>query len=450
MTSGRRASIWVDVEDFAVYFASSPRPSGIQRVMFEIMGALMAEPPGVRFVRRNGPGCLREVGWKQVQALFAGVVQPTAHVNRVGSGSVIRRALRTLPRPVQEPLVRAGRLQLEAVGSLRQFLRRNARSGQPEKGAETVEMVEGDWLLSLGAPWAVPGFAEVLTALKARTGVRVALLLYDLVPARHPEWCTPGLVAAFDTWLDRTLPLCDRLMAISDHTAQDVAAYARERRIGLAGAPVTIPMGTGFGSATHLPGDGPGGEGLPAPGSYVLVVSTLEARKNHAFAVRVWRRLMEDVRTGVRPAASVPTLVFAGRVGWLVSDMLEQLDNTRWLQGKVRLIRDPTDAELRALYAGCLFTFVPSLFEGWGLPVTESLAAGVPCLISDRAALPEAGGKLARYFDPEDVSGGYRAVATLVDDRAALAAWREEVAQTFQPVPWSAAGRAVLSELAGA
>ena len=108
--------------------------------------------------------------------------------------------------------------------------------------------------------------------------------------------------------------------------------------------------------------------------------------------------------------------MFAGRVGLGVADLLQQLDNSRWLNGRIRLIREPGDAEISALYQGCLFTILPSLFEGYGLPLGESLALGKPCLAASGTALPEAGGDLCRYFDPEDVGDAHRAIAALLDD----------------------------------
>jgi glycosyltransferase involved in cell wall biosynthesis len=108
-------------------------------------------------------------------------------------------------------------------------------------------------------------------------------------------------------------------------------------------------------------------------------------------------------------------------------------------------VRGPSDRELRDLYQGCLFSIFPSLHEGWGLPVTEAMAFGVPVLCSSAAALPEAGGDLARYFDPDDAGDCHRAVVELLDHPAALAAWRAEVQARFQPIPWSATAQAVLA-----
>ncbi len=161
--------------------------------------------------------------------------------------------------------------------------------------------------------------------------------------------------------------------------------------IVLRGMPRAIPIGTGF---THslpaptLP------QGL-SPGSYALFVSTVEARKNHSLAFRAWRRLLEEL-----PRDEVPTLVFAGRIGWMVADLMQQIENAEHLGGKLVIVQNPDDATLAALYKGARFTLFPSLYEGWGLPVSESLSFGKVCLASNAASVPEAGGDYCLYHDP--------------------------------------------------
>jgi glycosyltransferase involved in cell wall biosynthesis len=183
---------------------------------------------------------------------------------------------------------------------------------------------------------------------------------------------------------------------------------------------------------------------LPPERSYVLMVSTIEARKNHALLFRVWRRLLDEM-----PAERVPTLVFAGKVGWLVADLMQQLRNAHYLDGKLVLIEDPQDGELERLYAGCLFTVFPSFYEGWGLPVTESLSFGRPCIISNASALPEAGGTLARYFDPENGSEALRVIRRAIEDADDTEAWSARVAAEFRPVSWDESARAMLRAIDG-
>ncbi|GEN62600.1 hypothetical protein AOE01nite_08240 [Acetobacter oeni] len=306
-----------------------------------------------------------------------------------------------------------------------------------------------DIFLILGAAWADPHFGERLQVIRKRHGLRPVVLLYDLIPARRPEWCAHSLVRDFRHWLDTTLPQCSHMLAISTATARDVARYASEAGLHLAGSVRTIPLGTGFGLAAENTSSGMVESGLtvglPRAGTYVLFVSTLEARKNHALLFRVWRRLIQELGR-----ENVPTLVFAGRVGWLVADLMQQLDNTEWLDGKIRLLRDPGDTELRQLYRGCMFTVFPSLFEGWGLPVTESLMLGRPCIASNSTSIPEAGGKFARYFDPENTRDATAVIREIITSPETLAEWRKQVETNFPRVPWEDTADAILDACARA
>jgi glycosyltransferase involved in cell wall biosynthesis len=295
----------------------------------------------------------------------------------------------------------------------------------------------GDTLLVLGSPWSHPDYAGLIRAQRAR-GLRVALLVYDLIPIRRPEWCDRGLVRLFCSWYDSVFPLCDVLFAISRSTAHDVELYARSHRIELPGRVIPIPIGTGFGKGRASLGPARK-QNLPPPGTYALIVSTIEARKNHVLLFRIWRRLLEEL-----PPERVPTLVFAGRIGWLVDDLMRQIANTNYLNGKLVLVENPPDDELTSLYRGCLFTLFPSLYEGWGLPVTESLALGKPCFISNRTSLPEAGGSLARAFDPDNMNEAYDMIRAVIEDRVDLGLWEARVQREFRPVSWSASADAIL------
>jgi glycosyltransferase involved in cell wall biosynthesis len=81
------------------------------------------------------------------------------------------------------------------------------------------------------------------------------------------------------------------------------------------------------------------------------------------------------------------------------------------------------------------------------LPITESLARGCPCLCSGRTSLPEAGGRLARYFDPDNVDDAYRAIRYAIEDKAGLAEWRERIRREFEPVSWDSSAAAMARAL---
>jgi glycosyltransferase involved in cell wall biosynthesis len=107
-------------------------------------------------------------------------------------------------------------------------------------------------------------------------------------------------------------------------------------------------------------------------------------------------------------------------------------------------IESASDGDLEALYAGCLFSVFPSFYEGWGLPVTESFSFGRPCVISNATSLPEAGGDLARYFDPANTAEAYAVIRELIEQPETLRALRERTEREFQPVPWRATAESLV------
>jgi glycosyltransferase involved in cell wall biosynthesis len=477
--------LWIDVEDLFAYSRSNPRPSGIQRLAFEIYKILHAHPNAAEFVRfvrhETSRNTFRVVRWADIEACFLDLSQavpapisppPSEILPHAPARQFVRKLVHRLPPSLRAHVIAVmltssgaahawmGLIDALARGAFLRIMRPLRRFGAFNRGAGGAKKANapirntphpecqdvfghdsapGDILLALGSPWSHPDYATLIRVQRAR-GLKFVLLVYDLIPLRRPEWCNRGLVRVFRTWFDNVLPLCDRIFAISQATAADVELYARQQDAKIPTPVVPIPIGTSFfetraNAAIRT-------QQLPAPGSYALIVSTIEARKNHQLLFRVWRRMLDEM-----PARSVPTLVFAGRVGWLVDDLMRQIANTNNLNGKLVLIENPTDTDLRALYEGCQFSMFPSFFEGWGLPITESLALGKPCLTSDRTSLPEAGGKLARRFDPDNLHDAYRAIREVIDDPAGLARWEAQVRREFKPVPWSATADALLSAL---
>ncbi|MCR0983177.1 glycosyltransferase family 4 protein [Roseomonas populi] len=460
-------TFWIDVEDLFEYALVNRRPSGIQRLSYELYRALVAERPGeIAFCRHDRiRDTLRAVPWSDIEALFTALshaegpgpstgAQPGAR--GPGRSGAVRRLASRLPADIRVPLGEAVRSQssalragLRAGGGALAALRRLLRPASPRpadqaiaEGGDLKALARpGDTLLILGSPWFRTDYGELLGRVKEATGVSVALLVYDLIPIARPEFCDAGLVRTFTAWMESTLPVVDRFFAISRASAGDLERLAPGMGVCLPGPVVALPIGSGF-------GQGPAAaSGLPPrlaalPPGYVLFVSTIEARKNHLLAFRAWRRLLD-----LMPADQVPPLVFAGRVGWMVADLMQQLDNCDWLAGKVVLVEDPSDTELAALYAGCRFTLFPSHYEGWGLPVTESLAFGKVCVASSSTSIPEAGGPFCLYHDPEDVPEAVALLHRIIADPGEVTALEARIGAEFQPVPWSATARALLAGL---
>ncbi len=152
------------------------------------------------------------------------------------------------------------------------------------------------------------------------------------------------------------------------------------------------------------------------PPRYLLTVGTLEPRKN---LVRLLRAFADVHARGL-----VDALVIVGAKGWLYEDFFRE-----WARSPVRervlLLGYVPDEDLPALYAGATLFVLPSLYEGFGLPVLEAMASGAAVVASRAGALPEVGGRAARYFDPLDVEEMTHVIAACLEDADAREAMRE-------------------------
>ena len=440
-------TIWFDVEDLLRFFQIAKRPTGIQRLSFEVCAAASAlSQAGVQvgFCRRNPSGKgLLQVDFTALQTRLRALEAQTHAPSSAGQPRKVSRVVkigRHVPMVYRLPL---REIYVSLIGVLRgsMGLLRAVVSGanKPMPGLDArnsppITLKPGDWLVHLGASWEQPYAATFLDDV-SQSGVRLGLFIHDLIPDLFPEWCTPLMVADFSHWLDEIVPRADKVFALSTNTLHDlgVSLAKRNQRTPM---PVLVPAGNQAGQAYPL-------QPRLLDEAYVLMVGTIEARKNHAGMMRVWRQLLNNP-----PAQGVPTLVFAGKAGWLTADLMQQLENAGYMGGKIKHIDQPSEAQLASLYQHCLFTLYPSLYEGWGLPVTESLCFGKTVVASNTSSIPEAGGSFCRYFNPENLIEAGRVIRDLLDHPAHVTQLEAEIKAQFAPPSWSDTAATLLTSLA--
>ncbi|MGH2809548.1 MAG: glycosyltransferase family 4 protein, partial [Actinomycetota bacterium] len=166
---------------------------------------------------------------------------------------------------------------------------------------------------------------------------------------------------------------------------------------------------------------------LGLEGPYILTVGTLEPRKNQAMLIRAFaaaRDKLPDFK-----------LVVAGAAGWGSTDVLEAIESER-VADRVVVTGRLEDAELAALYGSAeLFAF-PSLYEGFGLPLAEALAFGLPCVASDDPALREVAGAAAIFVSPADPQAWSQALVEAAGDEALRKRLRTEGPRRVEPLSW--------------
>lgn len=301
-----------------------------------------------------------------------------------------------------------------------------------------LDIAPGATMILLGIWWSTKPLDEV-ARLKRDRGLRFVGLIYDLIPIRRPEFFTDETGRGrFTRFIDGLIATADRLGAISAHVARDVEAYAHERQVAI--RPVTsVPL------SADLKRDAPPRRGAALtrhalePGRFVVYVSTINPRKNHLFAYRLWRRLVEEL------GATVPTLVFAGQRGWRTEELFATMtaDSLMWNR-TLCFVEGPTDEEVSWLYANCAFSIFPSLYEGWGLPILESLSFGKYCLAADNTSLPEAGQGLAFHADANDEAAWLAELRRVITEPGYLDAATARIQERFVARSWDDVGAELL------
>jgi alpha-1,3-rhamnosyl/mannosyltransferase len=244
--------------------------------------------------------------------------------------------------------------------------------------------------------------------------------LYDAIPLTNPEWANPRLRTA-KNWLLRTCAqAADAVIAISNAAVADLVLHYRIPRDRI--RVITLGVDEQW---FDRPTDASIDATLRAHGlsrGYFLHVGTLQPRKNLDALVTAYERLPAGVRAHRQ-------LVLVGKFGWRVEALRDRLLSRR-AEGRVVWLDYVSRDVLQALYYGAGAFVFPSLAEGFGLPVIEALAVGLPVIANDLPALVEIAGGHATFVDAASVDALGGALTAFREDAGDVADARRAHART--------------------
>lgn len=402
-------TIVFDVADLFGYFIGLRLPTGIQRVQIEVISSLLRAPaPGMEI----RVCCFSEGAdtWVELPAV---------------------------------PFLKLCELSLES-GDVSDPAWTGMLSGLRAYMAMAKPLIfpRGVFLVNLGSSWWLQNYFLQIRRAKAQFGIHYVPFVHDFIPIMTPEYCIRNLTQDFITWALGVFQHAEFFLVNSEATKRDLFTVARKLGHEVDEDKVkVIRLDADFRKAETAPPERTHRALGLRSGGFVLFVSTIEPRKNHVGAFNAWLKLARQ-----HGAQAIPKLVCVGNEGWLNDAIHAHLEASDVLRDRVVILRRLSDAELADLYDNCLFTLYPSHYEGWGLPVTESLCHGKVPLISDASSLPEAGGEFAVYFEAGSDVALTAALERMIFDGAYRKAKEQAIADGFAPRPW----RDVASEINGA
>lgn len=458
-------TLWFDVTDLQHW--SHPHLTGIQRTSVSVLSELLAIRKDVRLfaydhskkVLRKAdvhslPAAVRDYVISAQQSELAspnGVARaaPNSAFSRTVRGTAVRTVrhltagLRRQPRKwvghevtdAFKDFLRSSRKLLRAVWRGIFSKGRTAQSMIPaalgEVPPESMLFSRGDVCISLSATWGLQNYGDMIAAHKRRSGAKCINIIYDLIPTLFPQWVLPGQSHFITLWARQQIENADTVLAISKFQKEEISKYIADERL----PPRSIDV-IHLGDNPRLMTAGTAGESLPLPRyvperGFAICVSTLDVRKNQGLLYHVWRRLAEEL------GANCPQLLLIGTPHLHVSDLLFQIRNDPLVNRLVVHLHNVSDEELAWYYRNCQFTIYPSLYEGWGLPISESLSLGKYCIAGNKTSLPEAGGDLVDYFDPVDFVGCHKLVHRAATDPDYIRQREQRVRENYKPYTWA-------------
>ncbi|MGE4322525.1 MAG: glycosyltransferase [Sphingobium sp.] len=309
-----------------------------------------------------------------------------------------------------------------------------------------VAIKPGDTYISLGLDWDHAPTHQLVTYL-AQFGARAVLACHDTVPVQFPEFVArDGLDQEFRQHLVDMGHSATKVWSNSQASSRDLLRFWQEA--GLEHTPPDIfvmPLAS-YASSSRLPALKPHDEAIMRDvfgrGDYILYVSSVEPRKNHRMILDIWRDLW------LERGAACPQFVYVGMAGWGNGDLLDRVPRMpAYIGGKINWLQHVSDDLLAHLYHNCAFTLFPSLYEGWGLAATESLAFGKVCVVSNNSSLGEATQGLMPSYHPLDFPGWKKEIDRLLDDWNYRKSLERKISDRYRNVTWDDFGKQFCDQL---
>ena len=403
--------LWIDVTDFLNWQGNF---TGLQRIQYNIAKLYVASNRPVKFfVYHESRHMFSEVPFDPDALAKDGIIEVPKTAGKEELPPLLNRiaARVRIKFPWLWGLVRRSR-----IGSV---TKASISSTHRVKGP----FDENDDVLVLGGIW-FGSFISDMARLKRRQKFKFFHFIHDMIPIIVRGYVVEGLPESFAAYKRKVFSISDGIIANSQSTLRDVLRFMEQESII---PPPSVVVRIGEDLSASASSKNPALE-KTIGGEFMLCVGTVEGRKNHT-------ALLYALKEAKLRGVTIPKIVIAGRIGWLTQDLLYTLQHDTDAKDGVVFIESPTDSELSWLYQNCRFTIYPSFYEGWGMPVAESLAYGKLCLCTNQSSVPEVASDLVDYYSPYDTGEILEMVLKYMDDKV-LKQKEQRIKKVYKPASW--------------
>lgn len=312
-----------------------------------------------------------------------------------------------------------------------------------EQLEKSIGSTEKDIILSFCATWMMSEHAAAVGSLQKK-GVKVVRMIYDLIPTLKPQWVFEKDEEVFTRWAQLLLRESDLILTISEFSKKEIERYCKMENIKIPTIEV-IKLGDEMnGQQNDSFAENSSSHSKPSTvpkRPFFLCVSTLDVRKNHRLLYDAWNIMM------TRDPDSCPDLVCVGTEHYFIKELIREIERNPNVSSRIHLLQDINDRDLNWYYKNCLATIYPSRYEGWGLPVAESLGYGRICLASNATSIPEISEDLPVFFDPFNVYELIDLIDRCMKNKEWLEQKETEIRTNFLPTSWKKTAQQIMNTI---
>lgn len=260
------------------------------------------------------------------------------------------------------------------------------------------------------------------------------ITVHDLTFLHYPDYITAESRHYYNNKINSAVQQADHILSDSESTKHDMI-----NMLNVPADKITVHMLGVDEKFKPLPRETtrPVIQSLNLPDAYILVVGTLEPRKNLVGLVKAYRDLLTEL-------PDLPPIVFVGRAGWHYEQLMAEIEAVG-INEHLVFADNVTDEQLTAVYNHALMLVTPSFYEGFGLPALEAMACGTVPIVSNLSSLPEITGEVGLLIDPHDTDTIADALKKVLTDSAWCKEQSKAGIQRAKQFTWAETARIVQS-----
>lgn len=297
------------------------------------------------------------------------------------------------------------------------------------KSYKQVDFQEGDFFVIPWGEWWDQRFTDYVVAAHTTKHAKIVQVIHDVAPTVWPQFFEQVAVSP-TVYNSQVVPIAELVVCVSQNTKRELTQWLKQEKLHVPRIEV-IRLGDDIKIAgkPQKPHEEAFKQSGLKGGDFLLSVGTIEAKKNHYLFYYVYKLARQR-------GITLPKLVILGRRGFHTDDMYDIMTRDPEVKDSFVFLHDASDEEKTWAFQHCMFTVLASFHEGWGIPIAESIAFGVPCLCSNTSSMVEiAEGKGVAHFAPTSSEECLDKMLNWIDHPKELAA-AKALTKKYKPTTW--------------